>query len=285
MGEDAMNKLSKASPAVQQTAMRDFNPKDAVQGIDLSGKFIMFVAMLERTEAGRSYSQKGMDKGKGKGMDMGFKGMPMVKGMSKGMGMGKDKGYGKYDSYGASMDNMMWNMMTKSASKDKGKSKGGKSSGKNLVFDGTPDQFLQHWNLNADAAGKLYKLTPSVQKMVMNQFDPPVSNQDLSGKFIMFASSLEKAHAGSASDSLSEFVRYWGLNEDAQNKLYKLSPDVAQLVMEKFAPPMTGRDVSGKFIMFAASIEHPKGEGRGVKRPREEQWPVQWPGQQWAGAW
>merc|ERR1712194_27670 len=217
---------------------------------------------MGRTASGKSYSQKGMDKGKGQGM-------PMGKGMNKGMAMGKDKGYGKYD---ASMENMMWNMMTKSASKDKGKSKGGKSSGKTtLVFDGTPEQFLVHWNLNADAAGKLYKLTPSVQKMVMNQFDPPPSNADLSGKFIMFAASVEKAHASAAPDSLGEFIQYWGLNEDAQNKLYKLSPDVAQLVMEKFAPPMTGRDVSGKFIMFAASLE------RGPVA-----WPMAWASMGWS---
>merc|ERR1719174_1567075 len=135
---------------------------------------------------------------------------------------------------------MMGNMInTHHVSKGKGKmSKGGSSYGGGNV---AIEQFCQHWSLNEDAMAKLHKLTPAVCEMVMAQFDPPQSGADLSGKLIMFAASLEKAHSGGGKgysgggkgyygsrDVCGEFCQYWGLNGDAQTKLYKLSPDVQQ---------------------------------------------------------
>jgi len=208
LNEDAMTKLAKVPPPVQQIAMRDFNPKDPTPGVDLSGKFIMFVAMLERNSLGKSSGSKG-------------KGKDMFIGMDKGKGKGMK---------GVMMGNM-WD--TQHVSKGKGKmSKGGSSYGGGNV---AIDQFCQHWSLNEDAKTKLHKLTPAVCEMVMAQFAPPQSGADLSGKLIMFAASLEKAHAGGGKgcsgggkgysgggkgysgghDVCGEFCQYWGLNEDA----------------------------------------------------------------------
>merc|ERR1712224_77413 len=110
--------------------------------------------------------------------------------------------------------------------------------------------------------------------MVMNQFSPPPTMTEVSGKFIMFASSIEKVHmeggkggkdhgkdggkgiGGKGKDAgCHSFAMWWGLNADAQKKLYNLSPEARALVINGFSPQWYGQDVSGKFIMYAASIE------------------------------
>merc|ERR1712216_460897 len=123
----------------------------------------------------------------------------------------------------------------------------------------------------------------------MEGFSPGPHIAEVSGKFIMFAASVEKAHAGKAGpcgvaggkaskgdgfakggkaaskgaksgkapmwseDPITAFIRHWNLNEDGQAKMWRLSPEVQQTVMASFSPPPNLTDVNGKFIMFASS--------------------------------
>lgn len=121
--------------------------------------------------------------------------------------------------------------------------------------------FSAQWNLNEDAQNKLRKLSPHVQTIVMNSFNPKAPEEHVNGKFIMFASSVEKAQAHAADqDPVIGFIRHWNLNEDAQNKMSKLSPHVQSIVMEQFNPKAPQEQVNGKFIMFASSIEKAQGQ-------------------------
>merc|ERR1712238_200733 len=61
-------------------------------------------------------------------------------------------------------------------------------------------------------------------------------------------------------DPETQFIQQWGLGEDAQRKLWDLTDAMRELVMNEFHPKGTaGADVTGKFIMFAASIEKAHG--------------------------
>lgn len=148
-------------------------------------------------------------------------------------------------------------------------------------------EFVTRWSLNSDAQEKLFGLTPGAVEIVLEKFAPPEGAAEVSGKFIMFANSIQRgpppsgarsqaAHAapGGASgsratgafDPLQAFVDYWGLNADAQSKLWTLPPDVQQQVMAGFAPAAAPgmTDFSGKFIMYASSMMRPMGgKGKG----------------------
>merc|ERR1719388_550724 len=52
--------------------------------------------------------------------------------------------------------------------------------------------FCDHFNLNQDARNKLRELTPELQTIAVEQFDPPAS-ADNNGKFILYARSLQQA--------------------------------------------------------------------------------------------
>jgi len=126
--------------------------------------------------------------------------------------------------------------------------------------------FITHWNLNDDAQSKLQKLSPHVLEIVMGSFDPKAPQEQVNGKFIMFASSVEKAqgqqgHPASHAeqDPVEAFIRHWNLNEDAQTKLSTLSHHVLEIVMSSFDPPPHLGEVNGKFIMFASSVEKAQG--------------------------
>merc|ERR1711871_33628 len=120
--------------------------------------------MLERNASGKSFGQKGKDKGMGKGKAMipmqpaswGYEPWapaPAWGNPGFGKGQGKwSKGAPKGDSYG-------WNDNS-----------------------ATIGQFCQHWRLNADAEQKLHRLSPHVLQLVLNEFAPPVAQGDLSGK-------------------------------------------------------------------------------------------------------
>jgi hypothetical protein len=161
------------------------------------------------------------------------------------------------------------------------------------VDDSQLAEFAERWNLNEDAQNKLVRLHPFVQKIVITTFDPPVSDTEalpeVNGKFIMFASSVEKAKMGHipaqqshhvapnswtgvpahASTELQGFIEYWALNEDAQKKMYSLGPELQQKVIASFSPPPDLMEVSGKLIMFAASLQRGlpgKGEVKGIAK-------------------
>merc|ERR1711972_220350 len=53
--------------------------------------------------------------------------------------------------------------------------------------------FCQRWSLHENAVERLRKMAPHVQAIVMKEFDPPSHMTEVSGKFIMFAASVEKA--------------------------------------------------------------------------------------------
>merc|ERR1712194_825575 len=66
-------------------------------------------------------------------------------------------------------------------------------------------------------------------------------------------------------DTVDDIINKWALNVDAQQALFKLAPDVAAEVLMSFAPVnCEGRDVNGKFIMFASGVaKKGKGQGKG----------------------
>merc|ERR1712066_1140584 len=66
-------------------------------------------------------------------------------------------------------------------------------------------------------------------------------------------------------ETVADIINKWAFNDDAQQALFKLAPDVAAEVLMEFAPVhCEGRDVNGKFIMFASSVaKSRKGQGKG----------------------
>merc|ERR1712173_113852 len=52
-----------------------------------------------------------------------------------------------------------------------------------------------------------------------------------------------------------------GLNADAVDKIYRLSPGALQIVMKEFNPKGDGDDHTGKFISFAAKVEQSQRNG------------------------
>lgn len=98
------------------------------------------------------------------------------------------------------------------------------------------------------------------------------------------ASSVQLAPGEAAPDNfgyfvdVASFIDRWGLQNDAQNVLLSLHPEVQQQVMQKFAPKKTGsqnvatckeeldRPCDGLLIMFARAMEKDgseKGKGKG----------------------
>lgn len=150
--------------------------------------------------------------------------------------------------------------------------------------------FCLKWNLNDDAEAKLLALEPSVRHTVMQSFSPPDHMTEVSGKFIMFASSVQKGKGAkgkggrSEEDDAQAFVDQWGLNEDATNKLMKLSPEHRQTVMQEFSPREPAGTVNGKFIVFASGVEKRSGKGAGKwgGPPPAATWPA--PIANWAPA-
>merc|ERR1740117_2834266 len=80
---------------------------------------------------------------------------------------------------------------------------------------------------------------------------PGSANGGVPGAFGQLSQMKGQGAAGDTEVLIQAFCQYWSLNEDALCKLYKLTPDVQQLVMAQFDPKQTGQDLSGKFIMFA----------------------------------
>lgn len=242
LNADAWTKLQKLSPEVQHIVMAEFAPPAHLT--EVSGRFITFAASIER---GHATALRG--------------------------GRSKDERY--YPPQPMYPRDDMWY--------------GPAYPPVPYIGEEQLLAFVQGWGLNADAQRKLRKIPPEVQAVVMAQFAPPPGMQEVSGKFIMFASSLEKAHAtrglrayesaggfypGPTDEGqLLFFCQQWGLNEDAQTKLRKLRPDVQQLVMAGFKPPPNLGEVNGKFIMFATSIEKAhKGSG-GPWAPQRRPYP------------
>merc|ERR1712186_280255 len=84
-----------------------------------------------------------------------------------------------------------------------------------------------------------------------------------------FESSVAKDAHPMASDfspkTVADTISQWSLNDDAQQVLFKQTPDVAVEVLTHFAPlNVEGRDVNGKFISFTNSVaKNMKGIGKG----------------------
>lgn len=233
LNDDATRKLYQLEPEVQGVVMRDFSPLPHMT--EVSGKFISFAAAQEKIMAG----------------------------------MQPASGHQKMQSYHqmqpATLQRATLLRMPASAPRAQ---PGFGGSDAELVA------FCQHWALNADAQNKFYSLSPMVQETVMGSFAPPPHMTEVSGKFIMFAASLEKGQPpvnhqrgakgskANAASAVQGFAQHWGLNADAQTKLQSLSPDVREAVMAGFAPPPHMSEVSGKFIMFAASLDKARGQKR-----------------------
>jgi len=234
LNEDAAQKLSKMAAPLQQQVIATFQPPPHMT--EVSGKFIMFAASLEKGPPIHFEQMQGPPTPKGAGKAMRIQ-LPVVsKGAAKAPVHHRERGV-----------------------------QGGSKGGKGAADPRSLEAFCQHWALNEDARSKLYGMPPALQACVMNEFSPPPHMTEVNGKFILFAASKEKhalgslQHAQSFVNPADAFAQHWGLNEDAQTKLHKLSPDVRQSVMSTFLPPPHMTEVSGKFIMFAASLERPAG--------------------------
>lgn len=199
LNEDARRKLLQLTPDEQQVVMQGFKPDPSI--IEVSGKFISFAASVQKARRNTSNIHSAAV---------------------------------QYANPSAS-----WQ-----------KTHSGPV--------GVLEAFCKHWSLNADAQAKLLKLAPEVRQLVMDGFSPPPHIAEVSGKFISFANSIERARApGTLSvsppavhDERGSFFQYWGLSADAQAKLLQLPPDRQQAVMASFNPPAGTNDINGRFIMF-----------------------------------
>jgi len=140
--------------------------------------------------------------------------------------------------------------------------------------------FCAQWNLNSDAERKLMTLSPELQALAMQSWDPHEVAADCTGKFIMFVSGIEKTHkikgkgskgcgkwgAGAAGvdwsgNELDAFCARWALNADARAKLQGLTHSVRTRVMNEYKPNPDITEHNGKVIMFAASVQKAAGKG------------------------
>lgn len=124
--------------------------------------------------------------------------------------------------------------------------------------------FIDKWGLNEDSIQKIQKLSPAALKVVIQEFAPHGESHDWNGKFILFASQVEKGIMGGTSPSirkmgyqneLQAFAMRWNLNADAQAKLNQLNPTELQIVLTDFKAPQTATQVDGMFIKFAGSVQ------------------------------
>lgn len=129
-------------------------------------------------------------------------------------------------------------------------------------------EFIDAWQLNEDSQETIFSFDPEVCQQVLEEFAPKnAEGRDVNGKFITFALSVNKAGRNKGKGkgkSIIQFVNDWGLNEDAQNALFMLSPTGMTELLHSFAPQNAeGRDVNGKFISFASSILKASWKGKG----------------------
>jgi len=277
LNEDAQNALFMMPPCGMTEVVHSFAPLNA-EGRDVNGKFIMFASSI----------LKGQGKGKGQGQwqapSVGQKGLPPS---SKGgtlrpsvsaadlawatqgkSAFSKEKGMAPPWQSGKSASGFAapW-QSGKSASGFadpfvKGKSipaftsasSKGKGTGLSVL------EIITEWGLNQDSQDTLFNLTAESAACVLNEFAPKsAEGRDVNGKFIAFARSIGNAtgtFAGKGNGtSIAEFVAGWELNEDSQAALFACNPDAMRDTVSSFAPiGAEGRDVNGKFIMFATSV-------------------------------
>eukprot|EP00929_Paragymnodinium_shiwhaense_P065895 TRINITY_DN33006_c0_g2_i1.p1 TRINITY_DN33006_c0_g2~~TRINITY_DN33006_c0_g2_i1.p1 ORF type:complete len:1172 (-),score=262.45 TRINITY_DN33006_c0_g2_i1:28-3543(-) len=132
--------------------------------------------------------------------------------------------------------------------------------------EGVVDLFCEQYSLNEDARRKLLSLHDDVLAAVVSEYNPPEGTSEHNGKLISFANSVEKnsgkrggprnSQDEARAASLVAFCEQWELNEDAQTKLFSLSPEVQDKVIVDFAPDvskLTGNP-SGMFIKFASGV-------------------------------
>ena len=135
-------------------------------------------------------------------------------------------------------------------------------------LDSTARKFTVNGSISPDRSDVFYT---DVRKDNNQVLLPEMEN----GKFIMFAAGLDKAnssnlggissfaqHSPVVHSPVDSFAQHWCLNADAYSKLLSLSPDVQQSVMQGFSPPPQMTEVSGKFIMYAASFARERGQKR-----------------------
>jgi len=143
-----------------------------------------------------------------------------------------------------------------------------KTVGNARVFD-----FAMYWGLEDSSVQALLAMDPSVQAIVMDEFDPKGDTQNVNGKLLAFARSIgarkatqmaqthvqthvqANVQAQVAQDGdVSGFVHHWGLDETTRLFLMGLPEDVRCKVTQEFAPNPDTRDLDGKLRMFARGI-------------------------------
>jgi len=327
LNSDASNMMLGLTPEMRELVMSNYTPK--ADSSDVSGDFITYATNLEAwmTESPESVANV-------------------------------DEAYQAFCSqYDLNMDAQRKLMELHPAAREivmhefKAPEGASEVNGRLIMFASSVDKrfkrdpihaFCSTWGLNDDAHQKLLSLSPAAQQIVMKEFSPKEAASELSGKFIMFASSVQKrvqntpaapmlqiqpktysmthspmqaaqaswnampqwekpqkgmskgqwadgrqftaapsplgamkgqqkgsvggewsrsqkptlgAHSGVDDAASTAFCNTWNLNEDAQLKLMSLSPSAQEIVMQQFKPPGGASEVSGKFIMFAASVQ------------------------------
>jgi len=108
------------------------------------------------------------------------------------------------------------------------------------------DEFVTHWELNAEASELLYSLPKSVADSVVKEFNVRSDTRDVNGRFMAFASSRLKN-----SDPITLFACSWGLSDESANMLRACYPATQEYIMANFNPP--AGDVNERFRKYLKS--------------------------------
>lgn len=274
LNEDAQGVLFNLTPHVFCEVISSFAPH-AEEGQEVNGKLIMFAKSVERHHSGASA-------GKGQAVQIGGKGSSWFNGTGASGNFITVHTSAKpvvpiaprpSPQHSVPPPQPRWpNVWSGEGGGMYGMSNGPPAVSHVQTEDGTSvSEMVTKWNLNEDALEAMCRVPPDVAAEVLTNFAPLNANaNEVNGKFIMFTKSISKNWKGIGKGgglSIKEFTEKWSLNEDAQGVLFDLAPYVMRQVLIDFAPSEEGRDVNGKFIMFARSYARAhKGMGKGKHR-------------------
>jgi len=149
--------------------------------------------------------------------------------------------------------------------------------------DGTMDDFLAKWGLDAASQSVLSSLEPTVMLRVMNEFQPP-NPEKANQMFMGFVKAVTNRLDGSGSaqkggqkggaavptgDATTDhFVSFWGLDAACQSVLCNLEPTVMERVMTDFEPPDADK-ANQMFMGFAKAVATRLGSPNGSESTRK----------------
>jgi len=266
LNADAEGKLRGLVPEAAEAVMREFMPPSEIA--EVSGKFIMFAASVEKRVKGVGKGSFG--KGKGVRATAGWEG-PILPVQAAAWQSFSDGGFrrgatsagwtpGKpRQSPAGPMINAPVRAVATTATASTMTVRAGESSAD--VPDPDAEQniqaFTHAWAVNGDAVDKLRRLSPAALSTVLREFQPQGQpmlgiGSDWSGKLISFATRVEQTLRA---DPIAAFLGRWALNDDAKVKMSQLTPEQLEIVLREFRPRSPVTDCNGQLIMFACSIQ------------------------------